>query len=204
MKRDRCTVSSFFSVSSWSWTVGWLENQNFGKQFALRLEFCIDDEKTSQAKFQDNRRFFRGSADHLKFTCMKKVKILRFFSYFRFFSIFSRFEFFPSSLYQCTTLWIMLFQIFSVFYWCIEVPQCQMVYFVCNYSVLKWFFVYFRISNFFFVFPWAYINSCHHEIDFYKNSSPTTDIERFRSTVKFDFSQILNRCKSMIERAATI
>ena len=48
--------------------------------------------------------------------------------------------------------------------------------FFCNYSVLKWFLVYFRSSNFFFVFPWAYINSRHHEIDFYKNSSQTTDI----------------------------
>ena len=33
---------------------GWLENQNFGKYFALRLEFGIDDEKTSQANFQDH------------------------------------------------------------------------------------------------------------------------------------------------------
>ena len=52
------------------YTVGWLENQNFGKQFALRLEFRIDDEKTPQANFQVIRRTFRVSADHWKFTCM--------------------------------------------------------------------------------------------------------------------------------------
>ena len=53
--------------------LGWLKNQKYGKPFALRLHFCIDDEKASQANFHDNRRNFRVSADHLKFTHMKKV-----------------------------------------------------------------------------------------------------------------------------------
>ena len=73
--------------------IKWLENQNFGKQITLRLEFCIDDEIASRAKFQDNRRIFRGSAGDLKFKFMKKVNFLRFFLIFDFFN-FSTFQIF--------------------------------------------------------------------------------------------------------------
>ena len=76
------------------WILGWLENQNFGKQNALRLKFCIDDEKTSQAKHKNNRRTFNVSANYLKFACMKNCQNFEIFSHFRSFSIFQRFEFF--------------------------------------------------------------------------------------------------------------
>ena len=39
-------------------TVGWSENQNFGKPSVLSVKSCIDDEITLHEKFQDNRSTF--------------------------------------------------------------------------------------------------------------------------------------------------
>ena len=168
-------------------SVGWLENQNVGKPFALRLYLCLDDEKTSQAKFHDNLRLFRVSADHLKFKHMKKVIFLDFFSCSIFFNssmfwIFSL-KFIPN--HNIMNNVVSEFQRILLMYRGSAMPNCVIF---PNYSVLKlFFFVYFCSCYFFFVFPRDY-TTCHHELDFYKFSIQSTDIYWFRGTVNCVFS----------------